>query len=205
MEYKFKLVNLTPHTINVYDGDIHIVDIPVSGLPVARCRQRQKHVGIINGIQITCQTFGDVENLPEWEPDTYFVVSRLVAEALPERDDLLVPGPLVRDEKGQPCGCQGLSVIYDLAKKGPIFGEYTPEKTYIDDSTGNEINIFQFENGYGASVIRGPLTYGGAEGLYELAVTHHGEITDKTSITADVEGWLNEKEVVELLSKIEEL
>ena len=30
--------------------------------------------------------------------------------------------------------------------------------------------VFQFENGFGASVIRGLYTYGGRQGLWELAV-----------------------------------
>ncbi|WP_296813842.1 hypothetical protein [uncultured Megasphaera sp.] len=201
-----KLVNLTPHTINVLDDDCRpVCDIPVSGLPIPRCSQGQLFAGNINGIIITKQIFGAVENLPEPKENTYYVVSRMVAEAMPERGDLLVPGPLVRNADGQPCGCRGLSVIDELDKKEQKFGNYTPDKTYIDDVTGNEINIFSFENGYGASVIRGPLTYGGADGLYELAVIYQGEITSTTEVTADVEGWLDKNAVAGLLEKIEAL
>lgn len=32
------------------------------------------------------------------------------------------------------------------------------------------ISRIKFDNGYGASVVKGPHTYGGDQGLYELAV-----------------------------------
>ena len=35
----------------------------------------------------------------------------LVASACPDRSDLLVPGPLVRDSEGKVIGCRGLSII----------------------------------------------------------------------------------------------
>ena len=105
-------VNMTPHTINVFDrnGD-HVVDIPVSG-KVARCSQSERHVTEIDGVEITRQFFGEVEGLPEPKEGTWFVVSRMVAEAAGlSRADLLVPGPLVRNKDGQPIGCRGLSRI----------------------------------------------------------------------------------------------
>lgn len=63
-----------------------------------------------------------------------------------------------------------------------------------------------FENGYGASVVSTPYTYGGKEGLYELAVFgKDGHITYDTSVTNDVEGYLNEDDVTKLLKQIQEL
>lgn len=63
----------------------------------------------------------------------------------------------------------------------------------------------EFPNGYGASVVRGPGTYGGPEGLYELAVLHGGIIAYDTPITDDVLGWLTEGDVTERLSEVETL
>lgn len=83
------------------------------------------------------------------------------------------------------------------------FGKYLPQVSRSD--WGNERYIFQFENGYGASVIRNPLSYGGPEGFYELAVLKDGEINYKTPITNDVIGWLDPDEVEELLDKIKAL
>ena len=77
-----------------------------------------------------------------------------------------------------------------------------------EDGRG-EHKVYRFENGYGASVVRGPYTYGGPEGLWELAVLKwNGEkcnLCYNTSITDNVMGWLKEEAVDELLEKIEEL
>ena len=64
----------------------------------------------------------------------------------------------------------------------------------------------QFENGYGASVVQTPYTYGGDKGLYELAVLDNdGHLTYETPITNDVIGYLNEDEVTETLKQIQQL
>ena len=66
--------------------------------------------------------------------------------------------------------------------------------------------IVQYPNGYGASIVKGPHTYGGANGLYELAVFgKDGHITYETSITNDVLGHLSEDEVVKTLLDIKNL
>jgi hypothetical protein len=63
-----------------------------------------------------------------------------------------------------------------------------------------------FDNGYGASVVKTPHTYGGDMGLYELAVFgKDGHITYDTPITNDVEGYLSEDDVTKLLEQIQEL
>lgn len=62
-----------------------------------------------------------------------------------------------------------------------------------------------FENGYGASVIRGKHSYGGSEGLYELAVLIGNNLCYDTPITDDVLGYLTEDDVTRLLRQIEEL
>lgn len=104
--------NLTPHAINILDDQgQEILVVPASGV-IARCSQREEVLSVIDGITVTRQTFGEVQDLPEPEEGTNYIVSRLVASALPERRDLLIPGPLVRDDQGQPRGCRGLSVVY---------------------------------------------------------------------------------------------
>lgn len=103
------LVNLTPHAVDIITPD-EVISIPSSGT-VARCAQSQKKVGEINGIAVTRQTFGEVVDLPEREEGTIYIVSRLVAAACPDRDDLVIPGPLLRDNDGKVIGCDGLSVL----------------------------------------------------------------------------------------------
>jgi hypothetical protein len=63
-----------------------------------------------------------------------------------------------------------------------------------------------FDNGYGASVVVGPYTYGGEDGLYELAVLdNNGKLTYDTPVTSDVEGYLSEEDVTKLLEQIQSL
>jgi hypothetical protein len=63
-----------------------------------------------------------------------------------------------------------------------------------------------FENGYGASVIRTPHSYGGHIGLYELAVLdNYGKLTYDTPITDDVLGYIKPEEVTNYLIQIQDL
>ena len=64
----------------------------------------------------------------------------------------------------------------------------------------------QFDNGYGASVVRSQYTYGGDRGLYELAVFgKDGHITYDTPITNDVIGYLRPEDVTDVMEKIQQL
>jgi hypothetical protein len=64
----------------------------------------------------------------------------------------------------------------------------------------------QFDNGYGASIVKHEYSYGGKDGLYEIAVLDSsGEITYDTPITNDVLGYLSEDDVERYLSNIEDL
>lgn len=63
-----------------------------------------------------------------------------------------------------------------------------------------------FPNGYGASVVSHANSYGGRDGLYELAVIDAGgELCYDTPVTSDVEGWCTEERVEQLLAQIEAL
>ena len=43
------------------------------------------------------------------------------------------------------------------------------------DKRNHRQKIYKFPNGYGASVIKGPYSYGGPDGLWELAVLDQNE------------------------------
>jgi hypothetical protein len=71
---------------------------------------------------------------------------------------------------------------------------------------GGVMSRIQFENGYGASVVSSPYTYGGDKGLYELAVLDNsGELTYATSVTDDVIGYLRPEDVTDVMEKIQQL
>jgi hypothetical protein len=63
----------------------------------------------------------------------------------------------------------------------------------------------EFENGYTASVTKSKYTYGGATGLYELAIFKDGEICYDTPITNDVIGYLRPIDVTDVMEKIQQL
>ena len=70
--------------------------------------------------------------------------------------------------------------------------------------------VYRMPNGYGASVLQSSVSYGNAEGLYELAVIKFNsedpedwDIDYDTPITDDVLGWLTEEDVQRYLHQIE--
>ncbi len=65
--------------------------------------------------------------------------------------------------------------------------------------------IIKFANGYGCSVIQTPHSYGGSEGLYELALLRNGLLCYDSGITEDVMGQLNEADVSYLMIDIQKL
>jgi hypothetical protein len=63
-----------------------------------------------------------------------------------------------------------------------------------------------FDNGYGVSVVRTSWSYGGKDGLYELAVLdENGYLTYNTSVTNDVIGYLSEEEVSNTMEQVQKL
>ena len=64
----------------------------------------------------------------------------------------------------------------------------------------------QFDNGYGVSVVSHTYSYGGKDGLYELAVLDkNGDLTYETPITSDVLGYLEPEQVTEIMKKVQSL
>jgi hypothetical protein len=65
----------------------------------------------------------------------------------------------------------------------------------------------KFRNGYGASIVRHNFSYGGKEGLYELAVLgEDGKLHyDNPVANGDVRGYLSEDDVTKLIKEIQQL
>ena len=101
-------VNLTPHDVNVKTTDGTVVTIPKSG-QVARVDVTRTDVCTFGNIKLHKTKFGDVVGLPDRQSDKWFIVSALVKNAA-NRDDLVSPGSLIRDDAGNVIGCDGLDV-----------------------------------------------------------------------------------------------
>jgi hypothetical protein len=56
-------------------------------------------------------TYGAVQDLPDEVDGTVYIVARMVAEALPERRDLVFPLFPVRDADGRVTGCEALGQV----------------------------------------------------------------------------------------------
>ena len=105
------IINLTPHSITfVDDAGNTVLTVEPSG-QVARCSVTREKVGTIAGIPVNKPRFGKVENLPEPQEGTIYIVSSLTAQAVPEREDVFITDDAVRDEQGRIIGCRALAQI----------------------------------------------------------------------------------------------
>ncbi len=113
---RVNIVNLTPHPLNLMPQgpDGPTVTIPPSGI-VARCAVHRVQVDTVtvDGITVPVnQTrFGQVSGLPDPKPDTIFVVSALVAQAVPNRPDVFIVDDAIRDEQGRIIGARALAHV----------------------------------------------------------------------------------------------
>ena len=108
-----KLVNLTPHKINITGYG----DVEPSGMS-ARSHGHLMQVDVISGIPIMSAEFAGVSNLPDAKKGVLYVVPSHVREALPERADIASPCKLIRNAVGHVIGCGALQVnkIYKPTK-----------------------------------------------------------------------------------------
>jgi hypothetical protein len=105
-------VNLTPHDVNIVDnnGDIILI-VPATDKPL-RLIEKRDVIGDINGIPLSRVSYAidDATPLPNPDTDTFFIVSRVVAETF-KRPDFIVPDQTVRNDKGQIVGCKGFAFV----------------------------------------------------------------------------------------------
>ena len=110
------IINLTPHALFLMPAGPTgpVVTIPPSGL-VARCVTSRVQVDTItvDGVTIPVNRtqFGEVTGLPDPQPDTIYVVSALVAQAVPDRQDVFIVDDAVRDEQGRIIGARALAHV----------------------------------------------------------------------------------------------
>lgn len=110
------LVNLTHHPVVIQTAAGPIVQLPPSGR-VARCVTVPDRVlgtlriGDHSVPLVVNDVTSAVNGLPEPEEGVLFVVSRLVALAVPQRRDMVFPHNPVRDETGCTSACRVLAQV----------------------------------------------------------------------------------------------
>ena len=118
------VINCTPHDVSIYNttdccmynGSLYLREgdeehpEPLSVYPAAKEPARvtfvQKPAGMADGILVFRWVPDEIVNLPEPKPGTYYIVSKMLAQACPERKDLIFPGTVVR---GTPKGSRWMS------------------------------------------------------------------------------------------------
>jgi len=107
-------LNATPHAIDlIIDGEK--ITIPPSGVVVRVATVRELVDTIPLGetlVPVNVVKSGLTLDLPEFQEDVVVIVSRMVAEAHPERHDLVFPDSLTRDNKGNVIGCNALGSLW---------------------------------------------------------------------------------------------
>jgi hypothetical protein len=103
------IINLTPHAIVIEKSDGTQVSIPAT-TPSARIQQQNVISADIDGIPVSAVIYGDVEYLPDPQPETVYVVSAMVAQQCRGRVDVVAPdtgSTAIRDEAGRIVAVRG--------------------------------------------------------------------------------------------------
>jgi hypothetical protein len=109
------VVNLTPHPLRIKRGDGTFLELPKPAPGVAIPRRSVKTELVYSmeshdgSLPVYRTVLGPVENVPVDTPETVYVVSRIVVDALPDRTDLFSPGEAIRDAEGKVIGANGIS------------------------------------------------------------------------------------------------
>jgi hypothetical protein len=103
------VINKTPHPIHIVDSSGQIIrTYERSETQIRLSVKTLPTEPLFDGTPTTITQFGEPEGLPEFQPDTFYIVSQLVKSALPNRTDLFVPAEVVRDGSGNIIGCKSL-------------------------------------------------------------------------------------------------
>ena len=99
-----KIINLTPHDIVFVNEENGETEVFKASGDVARVEQ---FLFNIPGSRYNLKSMvkGYVVDLPEEDKNTVYIVSSMVREELPDRDDLWSPTSFIRDEEGKILGC----------------------------------------------------------------------------------------------------
>jgi len=114
-----KLVNLTPHALNIQTASGNVIDVAPSRL-VARIATEKElqfiqddieyfHMSVLGKPYMTDNEGKPLEqSFPEQKDGTIYIVSGMFRQYF-DREDLWQPGELLRDDSGKIVGSRGLS------------------------------------------------------------------------------------------------
>lgn len=124
------IINCTPHDVAIYtvsdcilnSGRLYLhekADMeypePLRVYPAAKDPARAIYVrrtaGAVDGAFIYRRFPEEIVNLPEPKSGTYYIVPKTIAQACPERKDLIFPGTVVCDADGRVVGCVDFSRV----------------------------------------------------------------------------------------------
>ncbi len=92
------IINLTPHVVNLLINNVPIQIERKGRIP--RVEEVIEFESSIDGAYVYNVSYGGVQDAPPLMPNTIYVVSRMIAEALPGRNDLCFPYMLERSPEG---------------------------------------------------------------------------------------------------------
>lgn len=103
-----QIVNLTPHTVTVRCGGR---DVEFESEGIARIEDAVEAAVDLNGTPVCLVGRGGVTGLPQPSDGQVFLVSRVLAAALPSRRDLVFPFREIRDLEGRIVAVESLGTF----------------------------------------------------------------------------------------------
>lgn len=117
---KGKLINLTPHDIRLLDkATDHTITVIYQSGHIARVVNRDTVIGTLNGIELVNKEIVEIDGLPEYSDDRYYIVSLQTAYAIKASgrryDDILIVNETKREinDDGSVTikGCYSFSIL----------------------------------------------------------------------------------------------
>lgn len=106
------LINLTPHAVNFVTADGRQVDVQPEGV-VARLEQKDVFSRWIGRIPVYKTEYGQVQNLPDPQPDTIYIVSGMVLSQVPSSE-------MMQGRSSEPAASRRSASLLAILPKKPV-------------------------------------------------------------------------------------
>ena len=100
-----KVINLTPHRVNICDKNGTIINTYFASGKVARVAHDWEEIDYVDGVPLVVRQNEMVVNLPKPQEDTVYIVSNIILDYCSDRMDLVAPVKQVKIN-GRVIGCQ---------------------------------------------------------------------------------------------------